>query len=538
MYTALVIDDEEIIRRGIVRKLERFFPDIETAQAQENAIEALHYIQTHPVDIVFVDIRMPMLDGLEFIKRARQHCSTLQFVIVSGYTSFEYAKEAIHLGVKDYLLKPIDNQEFQGVVHRIIGELEQKESNLKNENQVKAQAEEGRFQKKNRYLTELIRVDSTMDTVELLKDLEGLDIHFLYSHFRTVVILVQNIRTVPEFEDVSGQYILQFAVCNIMNEIFMNCGCRIFAHEKKENQFIAILNTETSLASHFLLEKTKYLVEVLKNIYGMQVFAGIGGEVDCPEDICVSYTQAQESALQGLVLADQTVGIHQKRTGRSTKLQFLNEFEKNILEGYLKSQNQKGIAEFIQRLLEDCKKEGVGYANIRILCFDIYMLVVKMLQEKGLHAEWAMGMFDEMEEKIEKGANLRDVEKFLTDNLIEVSGQFDTHKKSSGKALIEEIREYVDSHYSKDISLGSIAGKFYINASYLSQLFKKEMNIKFIDYITKIRLEKAIELLKDTSLTVNEIAEAVGYKDARYFREIFVKHMGKTPSQYRKTGES
>lgn len=86
--------------------------------------------------------------------------------------------------------------------------------------------------------------------------------------------------------------------------------------------------------------------------------------------------------------------------------------------------------------------------------------------------------------------------------------------------------------------MGSIAGKFYINASYLSQLFKKEMNIKFIDYITKIRLEKAIELLKDTSLTVNEIAEAVGYKDARYFREIFVKHMGKTPSQYRKTGES
>lgn len=538
MYTALVIDDEEIIRRGIVRKLERFFPDIEAAPAQENAIEALHYIQTHPVDIVFVDIRMPMLDGLEFIRRARQYNSALQFVIISGFTNFEYAKEAIHLGVKDYLLKPIDNQEFQNVVNRILAELEQKESDIKNENRVRAQAEEGRFQKKKRYLTEIIRVDSTMDTVELLKDLETLDIGFPNPYFRTVVILVQNIRKVPEFEDVSGQDVLQFAVCNIMNEIFMNCGCQVFAHEKKENQFIAILNTETPLASHFLLEKAKYLVEVLKSIYGMQAFAGIGDEVNSPEDICVSYTQARESALQGLILADQAVGIHEGEKNKKSKFQLMNEFDKNVLEGYLKSQNQEGIREFIQKLLDGCREEGVDYVNIRILCFDIYMLVVRMLQEKGLHAESAMGMFEEMEEKTEKGVTLSEIERSLIENLTEISASFDTHKKSSGKALIEEIQEYVDSHYSKDISLGSIAGKFYINASYLSQLFKKEMNTKFIDYITSIRLEKAIELLKSTSLTVNEIAEAVGYKDARYFREIFVKHMGKTPSQYRKMQES
>lgn len=538
MYTALVIDDEEIIRKGILRKLGRFFPDINLAPAQENAIEALHYIQNHPVDIVFVDIRMPMLDGLEFIKRARQYCPTLQFVIVSGFTSFDYAKEAIHLGVRDYLLKPIDNKEFQEVVARLIDELNKKESDIKSENLVRAQAEDGRFQKKNRYLTELIRVDSSMDTVELLKDLEDLNIRFPYNHFRTVVILVQNIRTVPEFEDVSGQYILQFAVCNIMSEIFTNCGCQVFAHEKKENQFIGILNTDTSLANHFLIEKTKYLVEVLKNIYDMQVFAGIGDEVGVSQDICVSYTQAQRSALQGLVLSDQKVGIHQKGKDSNGKLQFLNEFQKNILEGYLKSQNQTGIQEFIKKILEECRKGEVGYANIRILCFDIYMLVVKMLQEKGFHAEWAMGMFDEMEEKIEKGVELSEVENFLTDNLTEISEQFDNHKKSGGKVLIEEIREYVDTHYSKDISLGSIAGKFYINASYLSQLFKKEMNTKFIDYITKIRLQKAIELLEKTSLTVNEIAEAVGYKDSRYFREIFVKHMGRTPSQFRKGKEN
>lgn len=534
MYTALVIDDEEIIRRGIVRKLNRFFPDIETAPAQENAIEALHYLQNHPVDIIFVDIRMPMLDGLEFIKRARQYCSPIQFVIVSGYTNFEYAKEAMHLGVKDYLLKPIDNQEFQAVVNRIIGELQQRESELKSENRVRVQAEEGKFQKKNRYLTELIRVDSTVDTVELLKDLEDLNIQFPHSHFRTVVILVQNIRMLREFKDISGQDVLRFAVCNIMNEIFMNCGCCVFAHEKKECQFIAVLNTETELANHFLIEKTKYLTEVLKNIYGMQVSAGIGEEVSCPEDICVSFSQAQESALQGLLLAEQAVQVYKKGENKSTALQFLNEFEKNVLEGYLKSRNEEEIQKFIQRFMEACRKEGVGYADIRIFCFDVYMLAVKMMREKGLQADWAMGRLMEMGENIEKGVKLSEVEETLLKDLMEIGEQFGSYKKTGGKALIEEIKDYIDAHYSKDISLGSIAGKFYINTSYLSQLFKKEMNVKFIDYITEVRLEKAIQLLGSSSLTVNDIAEAVGYKDARYFREIFVKHIGKTPSQFRK----
>ena len=173
------------------------------------------------------------------------------------------------------------------------------------------------------------------------------------------------------------------------------------------------------------------------------------------------------------------VGCEEKN--KKSKFQFMNEFDKNVLEGYLKSQNQEGIREFIQKLLDGCREEGVDYVNIRILCFDIYMLVVRMLQEKGLHAESAMGMFEEMEEKTEKGVTLSEIERSLIENLTEISASFDTHKKSSGKALIEEIQEYVDSHYSKDISLGSIAGKFYINASYLSQLFKKEMNIKFID---------------------------------------------------------
>lgn len=537
MYVALVVDDEEIIRKGICRKLGRFFPDIEIAPPQENAIEALHYIQNHPVDIVFVDIRMPMLDGLEFIRRARQYHSNLQFVVVSGYTSFEYAKEALRLHVKDYLLKPIDNKEFKEITERIIGELEKKDSTIKNDSIVRAQAEEGRFLKKNRYLTELIRVDSVIDTVELLKDLERAEVVFSHSHFRVISLVAQNFREVPEFRDVSGLYVLQFAICNIMNEVFMNCGCQVFAHEKHENQFIAILNTDTALATHFIYEKTKYLTDLLQNIYKIRSYAGIGLEVSRAEDICVSYTQAAESAIVGIMLGDKPVELFQGKEKQKFELQFLNELDKNVLEGYVRSQNEQGIREFIAKVFENCRQKGMNYTSIRTICFDLYMLLVKLLQEKGKYTDLAVEMLEQTEEKMQRGVKLLELEKFLAECITVISAQFDERKKGSGKVLVEEIREYVDMHYSKDISLSSIAGKFYLNPSYLSQLFKKEMNLKFIDYITGVRLKKAIELLGSTSLTVNEVAEAVGYKDARYFREIFVKHMGKTPSQFRKADE-
>lgn len=537
MYNALVVDDEEIIRRGICRKLERFFPDINVAPAQENAIEALHYIQNNPVDIVYVDIKMPMLDGLEFIKRARRYDSHIQFVVISGYTNFEYAKEALHLKVGDYLLKPVDNTEFREVTERIIEELDKKGFDIKSENKTKAEAEEGRFLQKSRYLTELIKMDSLIDTVELLKDLEGLKVNFNNTHFRVVTILVENIGEIDDFKDISGQFVLKFAVCNIMNEVFMNLECQVFAHEKNDNQFIAILNTQTSLATHFLCEKAKYLTDVLYNIYKIKAFAGIGLETARAEDICVSYTQATESALCGIMLADKQVELFKNERDAKLEFQFINELEKNILEKYIKSQNEEGIADFIKEAVGKLRKVGINYTNLRLISFDIYVLIVKLLQEEGKDTEAAITMLEQMEERFRKGIGLAEAERFLTECLREISAQFDEHKKVGAKALIEDIREYVNTHYSREISLSGIAGKFYINPCYLSQLFKKEMNMKFIDYITEIRLQKSVELLKTTSLTVNEVAEAVGYKDARYFREIFVKHMGSTPSQLRKADE-
>lgn len=532
MYIALVVDDEEIIRNGICKKLSRFFDNLEIAPAQENAIEALHYIQNHHVDIVLVDIKMPMVDGLEFIKRARQHNSQLKFIVISGFKNFEYAKSAITLGVKDYLLKPIDNGEFKKVIGELIIELDKKKENQKKENAIKTKAYEGSALKRSRYLTELVSADASIDTTELIADLKELEISFQDTNYVVLSVMASNIKKIPEFKNVSGLSILQYAVCNVMDEVFCNFGSNSFSHQKEDFQFVIILNTESTISSYFILQKTNKLIDLLKNIYGLELKIGIGQEVHHITDVCKSYQQAYQSMLQCTMPESKDVCFFDDINDSKNSIQLISGFQKDLLESYIKNQNEKEIKNSMKEIFQDLISNN--YENLKIIGYDIYFIVVKLLKENDKDMEIAYTMFTELEKMVSSGTNTEPVKQWLGDKLTEVSKMFISGKKSYGKSLIEEINKYVENNYSKDISLGTIANKFFINQSYLSQMFKKEMNIKFIDYITSIRLGKAKELLKTTSLSVNEIAETIGYSDTRYFREVFLKHTKETPSQYRK----
>lgn len=536
MYRVLVIDDEEIIRNGICKKINRFFPELEVAPAQENAIEALHFIQNNQVDIVLVDIKMPMMDGLEFIAKAKEYNQFLKFIVISGFKNFEYARTAITLGVNDYLLKPIDNEEFKKQIQELLDDLDRNKENRAIESRIKTKAYEGTTYKKNRYLTELVSADAEIDTTELLSDLKEMGIVFKQKKYVVLTIIAGNIKEIPEFKNVSGLEILQYAVCNVIDEVFTNCEGRSFTHFKYDNQFVLILNTDTTIARYFLIEKANKLVTILNNIYGLNLHIGIGDEVEAVEDVCKSYRQSVQSVMQCNLPSVSSVCHFSEIKIKKSDIQIITGLKKDLLESFIKTQNEAEIKKCLQEIFREAVKNN--YANIKIISLDIYFIVLKLLKENEKDTDIALAMFEEIEEAIGANSSIELLERWLENKLIEVSQLFSKSKKNYGKPLIEEIIEYIEKNYSKDISLGGISKKFFINTSYLSQLFKKEKNIKFIDYITGLRLNKAQELLVASSLSVNEIAEAIGYNDARYFREVFVKHLHMTPSRYRKENTS
>lgn len=534
MYRALVVDDEEIIRNGICKKLARFFPGLETAPAQENAIEALHYIQNHPVDIVFVDIKMPMVDGLEFIQRAKQYNQNLLFVVISGYKSFDYARTALTLGIRDYLLKPIDNDEFKKIVSQLIDELDQRKKSREQHSDMKAKAYEGTFLKRGRYLSKLVSVDADLDTEELRDDLKKLGIVFRDTHYLVLSVDAVNINSLEEFKDVSGLAILQYAVCNVIDEVFSNCGCSSFVKDKTDSQFVIILNTDTPLASYFVLEKANKLAALLHNIYGLRLVVGIGRPAGAAGDLCKSYQQALRAMMECGMNGDRQVFISDD-IQTSSEVRLIPGFQRDLLESYIRNKNEEAIRNSLHEIFMEFGQSG--YDNFRIIGYDIYFIIVKLLRENDKDTEIGYTMFEQLGRIIASNRDLGYIEEWFAGQLIEVSKMFERGKRSYGKTVVEEIKDYVETNYSKDISLGSIAARFYINTSYLSQIFKKEMNIKFIDYITNIRLGKAKELLLETDLSVNEVAEAIGYSDTRYFREVFVRYMKETPAQFRKNSQ-
>lgn len=532
MYRVLVVDDEEIIRNGICKKIGRFFPELEVAPAQENAVEALNFIQNNRVDIVLVDIKMPMMDGLEFIAKAREHHPMLKFIVISGFKNFEYARTAITLGVNDYLLKPIDNDEFKMRIQSLLEDLDKNREKQAMESTIKTKAYEGTTYKKNRYLSELISADAEIDTTELLEDLKEMEIIFKQKKYVVITIVADNIKEIPKFKNVSGLEILQYAICNVIDEVFANWKGYSFTHFKYDNQFVLILNTDTTIARFFLIEKANKLVTILENIYGLNLHIGLGDEAGAVEDVCKSYRQSVQSVMQCNLPGVGSVCSFTEIKIKKSDIQIITGLKKDLLESFIKTQNEIEIRKCLQEIFKEAVKNN--YANVKIVCLDVYFIVLKLLKENEKDTDIALAMFEEIEGAISANSSIEVLEGWLENKLVEVSLLFSKSKKNYGRPLIEEIIEYIEKNYSKDISLGGIAKKFFINTSYLSQLFKKEKNIKFIDYITGLRLEKAQGLLITSSLSVNEIAEAIGYNDARYFREVFVKHLHVTPSQYRK----
>lgn len=533
MYTILVVDDEEIIRNGICKKIARFFPKLNIAPAQENAIEALHYIQNNEVDIIFTDIKMPLVNGLEFIERALQYNKLLKFVILSGYQNFEFAKKAIGLGVKDYLLKPIDNEEMKNIIESLIVELDKQKKVDKSQIVIGNNAQEGIFSKTSKYISELVNIEASLDTMELLTDLNEQNINFDRHYSVALSVEVNNIKEIETFNTISGLYILQYAICNIIDEVFANYNCVSSVKDKTDNNFIVILNTDTPITHYYIVQKASMLGKVLNNIYGLMVKIGIGETVESAEDFCKSYYQAYRAMLQCNMYEDKQISTYSEtiENNNSNKIKLLSGFQKDLLESYIKTQNIEKIEESLAQIFTDLREEK--FENIKIIGYEFYFLIIKLLKENDKDMEVAYTMFEKLEQVVRLN-NKGDIQKWFKEQFIEICKIFENSKKCYGKTLVEEVEAYVEKNYSKEISLGSIASKFYINSSYLSQVFKREKNIKFIDYITSIRLNKAKYLLENTDMKANEISEAIGYSDSRYFREVFVKHVKETPTQYRK----
>lgn len=498
MIRVIVADDEKIIREGIGRFVQETegFELIETC---ENGEEACEKIQKWNPDIVICDIMMPVCDGIETVRRCREQGIESEFILLSGYQEFEYAREGIRLGVLDYVNKPVNRDTFRSV-------LEKAKQVIENKKNVNRQLQS--------YLYEKV-IDN--EEVDLIKRAEITE-----QEKREYRILAANIAASSLAAE--RQQYLKEAVSFCEKILKEEIREEYIVYEKRGILVIIFMDLDSKQK---ILEKTCEELIRYGRKKGKKVFLGVGNRVKDMKEIPLSYEQAKAAMYE----AQNSGKIccffeHLPYTYTDPKLTYALDLIDvfNLIHLREVAEVQKKV----KSLVEKYKTFAPPYM--------IYSFVVSAAQEftdSILKEEPAydQGWRTEQIVELTVSENISVLMKNF-DHLLKSASDIIEDKKHYG-GNFDEIMRYISIHYMEDISIEKICNVFYFNKSYFSNLFKIKTGENYNDYITDLRMQKAKELLKLGKYKTNEIAEMVGYSSSRYFSRVFKMKTGELPKDYR-----
>ena len=500
LFKVLLVDDEPLITRGLEALVNWEDYGFEVTYISENGLDALQYIQEHEIDLLVTDIVMPKMTGLELIEEAKKVNPELKCIILSGYEEFDYVKRGIKLGIENYLVKPVDELELEQTVHSTSEKL--LAANQKNH-------EEHEDVLKENTLWRLLNGEISKSEWEQRLSFYNIDRTQPYYSVTTL-----------EFSNISGKNIYVETKQKIENEF--NAYCVISPNQ----ELIIILYADDA---ETLVEKNQQIAAFLnqecKDI-GM-FYMAMGDVVDTMEDIEDSYFAAREYSLYQIVIEPNTVISKESHVDKHTLLRKQQTYKADIVKRILDSHAtvQEGIDLFFQFLTKE--NQFLAPAVARKYTIDLVTYIHHSIQDVKHYNHTAAI------EKLVHASNNEQIQEILTDYCEELIEAID-QKHEVRSPIIQNVLDYMHTYYNEELSLKTLSQRFHVNPIYLGQLFQKEMGVVFSEYINHYRLEKAKELLKTTHLRAGEIGKQVGYSDTTYFYKQFKKHVGTTPTEWRK----
>ncbi|MEM1484174.1 response regulator [Oscillospiraceae bacterium PP1C4] len=520
MFKILIADDECFIRKGIIAILQRSMEDEITFLEAGNGIEALKICNEQAPQLVISDIRMPCCDGLEFIQKMRENANSPAIIILSGYEDFEYAKTAMKLGVKDYVLKPIKKPEFVKLIGEYVRNIIDSKQRAQEETTRSIASKKIAEKLKRSLLMELLNCSDEPEARDRLEKLSDLGVSF---HKMLFLCAVVQYRIHEENEDY-----IDFAVKNILDDVLHM--------EDKFHSALTIQHSQGNIAVIFeerdqlvLLPAAKQVlrqcITLIRKHLDVQVFVGLGNVVYDSVLLCNSFHLAQEALNFKLYetgesiqpYSDIPVGQVCESVNFDTLVQPLEQIDHaEIVNKFFElsrlpmSRNAMiAIKSSYVSLEETVSKHLMRYRQVK-------NSEVPMLCEFNL--QWS---FPELRQEVAK--YVKEIRAFASSSLIDVSN----------KKLLFDVIRYIQENATKDINLNTVAAHFSRTPSYISALFKKGANEGFSEYLTNERVKVAKNLLADSTIPIGQVGEFCGYPNPKYFSVVFKKSTGESPATFR-----
>ncbi|TBL73968.1 response regulator [Paenibacillus thalictri] len=528
----MVIDDEPIVPKALRSLIDWESWGFEWIAPAGNGEEALMAIEEHQPELILVDCKMPIIDGLELLRIVKQRGLPIKSVILSGHDEFTYAQQAIQLGAADYLLKPPDIDQLQKVVLRIKKEWEE-------ERKLKRQVKENLPLMRDRFLRSLL--DGAQLHKAVFEEKTGyLGIPLVDGTFYTMCLQIEEHPDYPKNYGYEDQQLINFAVLNIASETLQSWPRRCLFWESQE-RFALMVN-----AAKADMEKLRHdLRQLIANLSGtLRYYATVGAcfSDDSPASGVKAAWDKAKTALEYKYYTgpNEIIFIHeleweQETFGGKPPLQTFVEsaVPGEPLRMALKLGNEDQLNDWLDQFIGHFKQHEMPVQTTKVQSLQALISSSHTLGE--LHPQLQQ---DEVltQEDIDSIWGASDIEQ-LGATLRRLFGKLltlTTDMRKSGKhAVVEKTKELIGERYAQDLSLDSLAAESLLSPVYLSFLFKQVEGINLTDYLIQVRLEHAKRLLKDTPLRTYEVANQVGYADEKYFSRLFKKRVGLTPSEFR-----
>ncbi|SFT04223.1 response regulator [Paenibacillus sp. BC26] len=537
----LIADDEQLMRQGIMKKIQMSGLPITSVFEAGDGAEALRMLHEVKPDIVITDIRMPLMDGLTFLKEAAQAMPELQFIVISGYGEFDYARKAIQFGVTDYLLKPVDKEELKESLLRVIGKIRQRLEQSEAGEQIKHLQSSAEESIRERMLSKLIQYGPG-GVPQAERDEQLLALRRSCSYFVAVVFVLQAVK-LPHLSFRQGdEKLLSFAVQNMISTVLESTERKgvLFRHAMLENELVYVLGGHSPVETDTLHRELEEILGGIQRHLKLEATIGCGGAVNQMEMIQQSYQQAKQALRNCIIHGNGR--IYMNDAGEQVKAglhSVISREDEALLLRFLSECNVAALTGWIDERVETIAAgKQVSFAHLESFCVEFHLLLRKYLLTQTSIPEWIIGELDDLLTWLHNLTQWRDMQGHLSEMIHNIAGHLYKLRHSSEYSVIDEVKLYIDSSLHEPINLQTIADRFYFHPSYFSRRFKERFGESFVNYLTAARLRKSEQFLRDSNLKIQEIAELVGFKDAAYFSSVFRKSTGMTPVQFRATVSS